>query len=1284
LSGLSGRFPDAVRIGRLELRDKDGPWLALENLALDWSPASLLSGEVAISRLEAGHIALNRLPPPSPPAAEPSGPISLPIAVRLDRLTVARLDLAEAVAGKPASLLISGKARLKSLQQGEAELRATDIGDGLAEYQVQARLDAGKVQAQLTLREPAQGLLGSLAGIQELDALAVEAAVEGPLTALQTRLQLSFGPLQAKLDGVVDSEGQTITKLKVQATAPAMRPRPDVSWQAIALDAQVQGAFTSPHGAGELRIDQLEAVGAGVRNLMFNLQGDAGKAALRGEITGLRLPGPKPDLLASAPLSLQAEAQLDAADRPVSFKLKHVLFNAEGKAATGGEPKLEMVLNLPDLKPFAALGGLDTQGKTTLNLRVVQQQDNIKLDLDGLLSVTGGAAPMPALLGDAAKLSLAAQLRGQDLSLERLQLDGKALAVSAKGTLASNIAQFDWKFALSDWAAVMAGASGRLNAAGQIQGPLDKFAVSAEVNGELATKELPRGPINAKLNLTGLPNLPVGALTARGMVAGAPLDLALAATAPPDGSLKLTIDRADWKSAHAQGALNLPKGAELPLGKVELRMGKLDDLRPLLGQPVSGTVTATLETLLRGNTPWAQIRLNLERAGITGTATVAHTGLDLSVADPVKKPVFDGQLKLNGINAGSLANAGLNLDFKGPLAALDLRLSAQVPALAESELKLDTTARLDAPALQLALSDLQAHWKGETLRLLAPARIVFKDGVAVDRLRLGLREAVLELAGQASPKLNLQARLSGVSADMAAIFVPNFAAGGHLSGEATLTGTPARPSGHVKLQAEDMQMKTGPGRGLLPLRLAAEAQLAGTSAQIDARLSAPRDLNLTVTGAAPLNPTGSFDLKLAGIVDLKLLDPLLGAAGRRVRGQLALDAALAGTLSVPQIGGTVRLEKGEVQDYAAGVHVNDIAALIALEGSKIRLDKFIGRAGPGTLSATGEVDWQADGLPTSFSLTARNARPLASDRITAELDADLALQGKLKGDLAAAGKVLLKRVEIRIPENLPASVAVLKVRRPGDAPPPPPAPASQQTIALNLTVEAPGKIFVRGRGLDAELGGTIHLRGTAAQPQPDGGFELRRGEFSLAGQTLNFTRGKVGFDGGSLADPSLDFLAQTRTRTVTAKLGVAGTASKPKITLSSIPELPQDEVLAQLLFGRAAASLSPLELAQIAGALASLTGVTSGVGNPLEAVRKTLGLDRLSVGANVEAGRYVAPGVYIGTKQAITGGGTQATAQIELMRGLKLEGAVGTGSPTTGGSGSSGASSVGVIFEHEY
>ncbi len=65
------------------------------------------------------------------------------------------------------------------------------------------------------------------------------------------------GPLAASAQGTLDLV-HNAADLTVAAHAPAMTPRPDVSWQAVALDARVQGAFERPNVNGQLRLDQVD------------------------------------------------------------------------------------------------------------------------------------------------------------------------------------------------------------------------------------------------------------------------------------------------------------------------------------------------------------------------------------------------------------------------------------------------------------------------------------------------------------------------------------------------------------------------------------------------------------------------------------------------------------------------------------------------------------------------------------------------------------------------------------------------------------------------------------------------------------------------------------------------------------------------------------------------------------------------------------------------------------------------------------------------------------------
>jgi translocation and assembly module TamB len=282
------------------------------------------------------------------------------------------------------------------------------------------------------------------------------------------------------------------------------------------------------------------------------------------------------------------------------------------------------------------------------------------------------------------------------------------------------------------------------------------------------------------------------------------------------------------------------------------------------------------------------------------------------------------------------------------------------------------------------------------------------------------------------------------------------------------------------------------------------------------------------------------------------------------------------------------------------------------------------------------------------------------------------------------------------------------VRKPGQQVQPP--RSSNFEVALDLRVDAPRAVFVRGRGLDSELGGSLHVSGTVTQPAISGGFDMRKGTMNLAGSTLTFTSGRLSFNGTGVKkkiDPTLDFTATNVSNGVTYMLHVGGYADAPQITLSSTPEQPQDTILARLLFGADPAQLSTLQIAQIAAALATMSGVGGGGLSPLTAVQRKLGLDRLAISgstsangtptaagqtaqgtstsASIEAGRYVSSRVFVGAKQ-FTSGTTQAEVQVDLTKNLKIQTTLATGGGTVQGETPQNdpGSSVGLSYQFEY
>ena len=1273
-TGVSG-WPNALHVDRLELRDAEGAWLVAEDVTLDWHPYLLATKQAAIDKVTAARLSIPRLQAASPgPAAPSSGPPSLPIKIDVKSLHVDRLELGAPVAGVAGAFSLDGSLALPTLLTPTAHLRAVRLDQPGGSYAVDGDVTEQAIDATLAITEPQNGFIAQLAHLPDLGALAVNATVNGPRTALATTLALGAGPLKAAANGTVNLTGEALD-LHVTGSAPAMKPAPEVAWQAVALDAHVKGPITKPDATGHFQVDQLAAAGAAIHQLTADLSGNEGQVTLHAAAAGLRAPLPDPDFLAGSPLTLDATAHLDDPARPVTFTLAHPLFSAAGRAETAGSPTLAMDLAVPQLDPFTQLAGVALQGHTSVHLDAAQLPDStLTLSGDGTLAISSGLAPLPGLIGDDAKVGLTMRQRGQDLTISRMIVNGRTVQLALTGGQVAGKLTGTIKAALSDLSVVAPTLVGNATAAVDLSGTQTDLAMNAHAQGEIGAPGVPRGPVTVDIAATGLPGAPSGTVKAEGRLAGAPLQLAIDAQRSADGAVTATIDRADWQSLHAEGALQLAPGARLPLGHVQLRMGQLGDLRPFVGQALAGAINATLDLMPD------ELRLQAAAtgAGIPGSR-VGAASVSARVRDPLGAPVVTATASVTGIDAAGVTGSA-KVDVTGPQSALAIRTDAAL-TLSGTPAQISGAALLDVPAQSVRLNTLQVAARNQTARLLAPATLRFGGPVAVDRLRVGLQSAVFDVAGQLSPRLDATVTVRA-PASLAEIASPDLKLAGTIALDAKLTGTPALPGGTVRLDVAGLQMLSGTGRAVPPATLNATAALNGRSAQIDARLAAGA-ARLSVAGQAPLG-AGAVALRANGSLDLALLDPILTANGRRARGRLTLDGTVGGTSSAPRVAGSAQLAGGEIQDFTQGLRITDITASIRGEGSTVRLVSLNGRAGQGTVAASGTVGLAAPGLPVDVTLQARNARPLSTDTLQLTADADLTLRGQLQGDLQAGGRVLIRQADIRIPSGLPPSIATLNVIRPGQkrtAPPAGPAPS----IGLDLVVDAPDQIFVRGRGVDAELSGELRIRGSASKPQVAGGFELRRGEISLAGTNLSFNHGKVGFDGtgpGGKIDPTLDFVAESSTTSVTATLTIGGYASAPTIKLTSTPPLPQDEVLSYLLFRRSLKDIGPFQIASIAASLAELTGAGGG-NNPLDKIRNGLGLDRLSVGGNssgsgagVEAGRYVANGIYLGAKQGTSSdSGTGATLQIDITRGLKLETDVGSGK---------GGNSVGLTYQYEY
>ena len=378
---------------------------------------------------------------------------------------------------------------------------------------------------------------------------------------------------------------------------------------------------------------------------------------------------------------------------------------------------------------------------------------------------------------------------------------------------------------------------------------------------------------------------------------------------------------------------------------------------------------------------------------------------------------------------------------------------------------------------------------GESLKLTSPARVILgaDGGVQVAGLTLGIGGGGrVEAAGRWGPeRADIGATITGLPLSLAQRFAPDLKPQGSLSGQVRATGPIARPEIRATLNGTGLAAGADWARGLPSLTLRAEGSLIGEAVQARAEIGAGPAGTLTATARLPrgFDPAAPLSGTLDGTLDLApLAGPFLAAGADRVTGRLAVALRAEGSLGTPQLGGRATLTGGEYRNAVTGVRIYGLAGSLTGDGTRLVIERLEGKTtGGGTIAVRGSLDAGAPGLPADLTITAREARPVTSDLVTATIGADLRVTGPLLGGGTVAGEVRIDRAEIRVPEQLPSSVPVLKnVRERGRPPagsyrPPRPAAAAAAApaappLALAVTVRAPRRIFVRGRGMRCRIG----------------------------------------------------------------------------------------------------------------------------------------------------------------------------------------------------------------------
>ncbi len=738
------------------------------------------------------------------------------------------------------------------------------------------------------------------------------------------------------------------------------------------------------------------------------------------------------------------------------------------------------------------------------------------------------------------------------------------------------------------------------------------------------------------------------------------------------------------------------------------------------------------------------------KANLQGTAlfTAPAFSLNLATAAGRAGPLeWDtGALVLQGTTEAGTVNAALSSQSATAAPAVQGGSSRAAPPKVEDKLKLAGHYALDKSEFEISELTLREPSINAGLHLQSPVTVKYSDGLEARGIRAGILPAgnlsadIALVPGSASLTADIQSLSFGIFRLFTTAILPQ----GQLDAKLDYQIENGLPQGSAQAVVKLEQVSGAPAT----LECALDAELTTGAAPAPNAPGAPAQnrpahlrgegvIRMTGANAGPADssvssasgeiPAGVFSFSLPLLVgadglpapDMKAplsagldwkgaVGPLWQFAqspGQSLNGAGALNLSATGTLESPEFSGQAHLAGGRFEDTLNGIlltHI-DVEANVTQSpeaGSEARLLLSARDANKGSIA----IDGSALDLLTEPVLLLRgqikHLQPLHRDDLSVTLSGLFNITGPLVTPVVAMD-ILVERGELELISGLGGSIRTLEIG--GDQK----SVASGKGPMLSIQIEIPRYFFVRGRGLDSEWAGKLTISGPAAAPQLTGSLRPVRGQFELLSKPFAFSGGDIAFTGGRTINPSVNLELTHSGSDILAIVKAGGTLSKLKLSLESRPPLPQDEVLAQVLFGKRMSDLSRFEALQLANGMRELTMSGQGGLNPLVTMRKTLGLDVLRLGGtqddterrssgqsgaenltgpgngssrddasaapSIEAGKYINDSIYIGIEQGATQESTAVRVEIELFPSVTLE-----------GSTSSSSSRVGIGWKKDY
>ncbi|SER65609.1 translocation/assembly module TamB domain-containing protein [Sphingobium sp. YR768] len=1313
---IDGSIYSDMTIHDLVLRDPKGVFAVSPKVHVVWRPFRYINNHISVSLLETPLVVLARSPQFNVVESDPNAPILPDLDIDVDRMKIGKFILAKPVIGQKREIAIDG---VTHIADGRAILSAdaiVDSGDRL-----QAKLDAVPAQNRLamsgTLTAPKGGVIAAMSGLTDgmtatLDGKGSWQAWDGRIIAHTPKGELANIALAAR-DGNFTAKGPVRPGLVFEGPVDRLTaPQLDVDLFAGLNERRVnlKGTVRSPamtadaQGLIDLGKSQFSALKINAALLtpgaiMEKVKGSDVRASII-------LDGP----MATPFIDYDITAKSIAFDATGIENLK-----ASGRAVIDAD-RIRIPVNATATRVTglnAAAGGL------LQNLRVKGDfayaagkliSDNLKIDSNKIDATAIVLADIDNAIYRGALKGRVNDYKVDGVGIVNLNTDvelipGPRGGFGLGGRFGVRTARWE-NASVRDFLggnAVMSGRigmtpEGKFTLAG-LKGAAPNFTIhsgsgSYDTDGQVAfdatASSKQYGPL--ALTVRGTMERPQAVLRAARPNVGVQLTDVVARLNGEAAGYRLEATGgspygpffANVLIRTAQGPLTIDvtkarfAGIDMNGRIQQSAAGPFTGQLAMNGSGINGAVKLAAVGKVQGvdvNATASNAKLPGEADIVIGRAIVTASML-LTDQPQIKA---DAQIANAAYGAYVVRKARARVDYQGG------RGRAQLVADGSSGVPFSV-------AVNAALRpDLYAvHMQGKAanidFKLAQPAIIrVEQGGYRLEPATLVLPQGKVDLAGRFGDSTTAQARFKDFDLAIVNLASPGLGIGGRATGtlDYSQQGS-AFPTATTRLAIADFR-RSSLSAVSDPVSMNVEGKLSSAGGDMRGLI---REGNSTLGRfVATLAPPGAGaswaeqlqnaplggGIRYAGPADV--LFSFAGLADQQLTGGLAVAVDFSGKLADPRLNGVVRANALTYENETFGTRVTQMKLDGRFTNDHLEIRDFSGRAGDGTVQASGNVGLAADsGFPMAIAVKMDHARLARSEDITSVVSGTLNITnsaqtgGLIKGDLS------LPETRYKVAWQGGTEIRELTgIRRKGAGP-----DALDQRLAarkaeakatdwkLDIRVRADNQIYVTGMGLDSEWKTDMRVTGTTAAPRVIGKIQVLRGRYSFSGHQFDLEQGIITFNGPML-NPTLAIKAETTIDSVTAGLQVTGSAQQPEIAFISTPTLPQDEILSRILFGENVANLSATQAIQLAAALNGLRGGSGGL-NPMGKLQGATGLDRIGIVGGDEAtgrstslavGQHISNNIYV---EVITDskGFTATQLEIALSKTLSLLSKTGT------------------------